>query len=96
MNFRRPATKVDPERWNAVLAKVAEARRALNDADVLLGQVIPTLDGDDLRSHEVVATLNKGLDAARMAAGNVQHPVEEHWAGGSLKDDVPNSLHWRY
>lgn len=98
--MRRVPTWVDVDRWTAILAKVGEAQAALREADAMLGLLIPTLSGDDDESLEIVGKLGRALELARMAAGNIQHPVAQQWAGSKADGRggyTPYThLVWRY
>lgn len=94
--MKRQPTVEDVKRWQRFTEKMAEARKALDEANVIIGlEIIPSLDGDDQTSFDLIKTIDERLERARMAA-YIEHPVEQHWAGGPKDAPWPNTLHWRY
>lgn len=92
---RRQPTQADVARWQKFADKIAEARKLLTEADTILGlEVIPSLDGDDTTSFDLVKRIGDRLEQVRMACW-IEHPVESHWAGGP-KDAPYFSLSWRH
>lgn len=94
--MKRSPTEEDVVRWQGLVDKVDEAKRALAEADERLGALIPTLDGND-GSLDLAQRIGQLLEEARLACQRIEHPVSKHWAGGSLSDPGPSkqSLHWR-
>jgi len=96
--MRRDPTQADVERWQPLIDRVAEAREALKAADEALLQVMTTCDGRDETTLGLVESMGDALDAARMAARGIEHPVISRWSGGSLRDPgdgSQTSLAWR-
>lgn len=94
--MKRSPTEEDVIRWQGIVAKAEDARKALAEADEMLGALIPTLDGSD-GSLELAQRIGRLIEDARLACQRIEHPVSKHWAGGSLSDPGPSkqSLHWR-
>jgi hypothetical protein len=94
--MRRQPTLEDVARWQRFTDKMKEASKLLSEAYAMIGiEILPSLDGNDTTSFDLIKKIDAKLEQARMAA-YIEHPVEQHWSGGPKDAPWPNTLRWRY